>query len=482
MRFAFPRLILLLALAGAATAQTQGTISEVRVYRGQALVTRNVAFDAKAGAQELVVSGLPPQVIPETLYATGDDNLVIRAVRLKTTAVQDAPNEDVRKLDEQIKAVNEQLRKTASDLQLVEAQTKYLDKLEAFVAPTAQVELSKGVLNAESLMTLTKFSFEQRQQLATQKLTLEGTQQDSKDQLGVLTRERAKLAGEAQHTARDAVVFLEARKAGAAALDLSYLVGGVFWAPAYIARLNDGHEKLSLEYHGVVLQMSGEDWPDVALTLSTSSPTTVADPPVLAPLYIALAATEQMEQADKAEAAKDYALRRRALEEQIRQAPAQSRANAPRGAAGERGAPGERGPAGMAGPAGKDAVPSSEWDQRAERAARAGLPVLGDSEGLLEANVLAAQLQNLELSASDEALRTAKRMGSDSSGLTADYAMPGKVTLQSRADPQMLRIATLDLDATFYYTAVPLLSDYIYQAVEAVNNTDYPLLPGPYNA
>jgi uncharacterized protein (TIGR02231 family) len=46
----------------------------------------------------------------------------------------------------------------------------------------------------------------------------------------------------------------------------------------------------------------------------------------------------------------------------------------------------------------------------------------------------------------------------------------------------MFRIAALDLKSDFYYTAAPLLTDYIYQAVEAVNTSDYPLLPGPYNA
>lgn len=51
--------VLVLATIDAVTpfAQVEGTITEVRVYRGQALVTRTVPVEAKAGAQEVVVTG-----------------------------------------------------------------------------------------------------------------------------------------------------------------------------------------------------------------------------------------------------------------------------------------------------------------------------------------------------------------------------------------------------------------------------------------
>jgi len=68
------RAAVLLALAsfcgGRAVAQAKSQITELRVYRGQALITRTVSFDAQAGAQEVTVTDLPEQIVPDSLYAT----------------------------------------------------------------------------------------------------------------------------------------------------------------------------------------------------------------------------------------------------------------------------------------------------------------------------------------------------------------------------------------------------------------------------
>ena len=61
----------------------------LRVYRGQALVTRQVDFQAQVGAQELVVTGLPERIVPDSLYATADQGVVIRAVRYRAAAVSE---------------------------------------------------------------------------------------------------------------------------------------------------------------------------------------------------------------------------------------------------------------------------------------------------------------------------------------------------------------------------------------------------------
>jgi uncharacterized protein (TIGR02231 family) len=107
----------------------------------------------------------------------------------------------------------------------------------------------------------------------------------------------------------------------------------------------------------------------------------------------------------------------------------------------------------------------------------------GIREAELGANVLAARLQNLELAAPDEVVKAARKSRNGlAEGLAVDYAIPGSVSVQSRNDQQMFRIALLELPSEFYYTAVPLLTDYVYQAAQATNTSDTTLLPGPYNA
>ncbi len=452
---------LLLCVAAVGAEPGPGRIAAVRIYRGQALVTRVIEFQAQPGAQDLVVTNLPERILPGSLYATASAGIGIRAVRFRSEDVAEAPREDVRKLDEQLADKQDELAKIQAELTVLDQHARYLDKLENFVAPTASAEMTKGVLNPETLAKLSRDALEQRTQIAQKKLELSKQQRKAQAELQVLIKQRRDLTGSGAKAQREAVIFADAAKEGPARIDLSYLVGGVSWAPAYVARLNEGLTKMTLEYHAVVAQMSGEDWPDVPVVLSTSSASMAAAAPALAPLHIGLVPSAR--HAGAADA-KEYAAQRRQLEEQRRNAPAAN-------------APGPKGERGQAGPQG----PGARADEPLEPDA-AALPEGGEAQDDVAANVLAARLQQLELTASDDAVKGAQRLADASEGIAVDYPLPGKVSLRSRNEQQMFRITSIELQPSFYYTAVPLLSEYVYQAVEAKNTSAFALLPGPYSA
>jgi hypothetical protein len=463
--------LMLLTLAACGWAQTapapalnKGKIVEVKVYRGQALVTREVAVDLKAGPQEVVVSELPEQIVPDSLYATGDDNISIRSVRFRSAPASVEPRPEVRALDEQIKKQQRVIAGLEAQQEALEARGKFLDSLEMFAATKTSEDMQRGTLNPQALQSTAKFIFDQRDAAAQSGPALAAQLEDAQEALNLLHRQRAELTQSEQSTVRDAVVFVEAAQAGPATLALSYLVNGVGWAPAYSARLNDSRDKLQMEYHAVVTQMSGEDWPQVRLTLSTSHPRMQASAPILSPLRINLTAavpaagkpTNANKDVGDAQA---FAARKRELSEQLRGGYGYERA------AGQ--VP-EQPQAQAAGEAAPPASLATQWDE---------------TEGLVQSNLLAARLQNLELNAPDEAVRGARSAGAlETEGLAVDYEIPGQVSLQSRRDQQMFLVAAPELKAGFYYTAVPLLTDYVYQAAEAVNTSDWPLLAGPYNA
>ena len=77
---------------------------------------------------------------------------------------------------------------------------------------------------------------------------------------------------------------LEARAATEAEIDLSYHVSGASWRPLYDLVL-DG-ERLNVSYLAEITQQTGEDWPEVALVLSTTRPGQSQTLPELSPWYI----------------------------------------------------------------------------------------------------------------------------------------------------------------------------------------------------
>jgi len=322
------RAVLVCFLAGAVSLsalaadalQVKGTVDEVTVYRGQALVTRLVKVPGPAGLREIVVTDLPDRVLPGSIYAESADGLEIRSVRYRVRPVSQDVREEVRKLDAQIRELQDKLQAAERATQLISEHKAYLKKLEQFVAPTANVELSKGVLDAETLVALTKFLFEQRQALTQEELKLSMEQRDLKERLAVLQRERNLLTGGSARTVREAVVFVNVQRQGGGALRLRYLVDQATWWPSYNIRTDVERKGVVVEYNASIRQMSGEEWPDVVMTLSTATPSLVAKAPELAPLKIRLTAAK----APKAgvAVAQDY----KAIRQQIRSRRAQAEA------------------------------------------------------------------------------------------------------------------------------------------------------------
>jgi len=254
------------AATQAAPAEATGRVTDVTLYRGQALVTRTIPLEAKKGAVELVVGDLPENIVGESLFAEGDEGVEIRAVRYRTRAVGQEPREEVRKLDDAIEELNDKIAMTKKESELLAKRSAYLDKLEGFVAPTAKAELSKGVLDAVALEKITTFSFEQRAEIGTRQLAVAKEARALARELVLVQRKRAELTQGASRTVREAVLFIEKRMAEKATLKLNYLVNSCGWAPTYAFRAGKDRKEVAVEYSAVISHRSGE-----------SEDTTIAD-------------------------------------------------------------------------------------------------------------------------------------------------------------------------------------------------------------
>ncbi|GAG12703.1 unnamed protein product, partial [marine sediment metagenome] len=252
-------LLAVLLLPGMVAAEPQalpGKVTEVTLYRGQAMVTRAIPVKAPQGSVEIIVGDLPEQVVTGSLFAEGSEGIEVRAVRFRTRAVGEEPRDEVRELDEEIKKINFELKSASKMQELLAKRSAYLDGLEGFVAPTAKIELSQGVLDAEALKEITTFSFEERKKIATEQIELEQSVEKTNEQLSLATRKRAELTGGASQTVREAVVFVEKRNADEGTIRLRYLVESCGWSPTYTFRAAADQEEIRVECNALIQQMT----------------------------------------------------------------------------------------------------------------------------------------------------------------------------------------------------------------------------------
>ena len=235
----------------ATATNVEGHVTQVTLYRGQAHVTRTLAVPDGTGSMEIVVGHLPEQVVANSLYAEGGDAVEIRAVRYRTHAVSQEPREEVRKLDEQILDVTQQIDLKNKRIDLLGQRSGYLNRLEGFVAPTANFDLAKGVLDAAALEKISQFVFAQHEKIAEEQVELAKQGHDLSEQLALLQRKRAEIASDASLTEREAVLFVEKHAPGPAEVWLYYLVDNCGWSPNYTMRADKDRKEVRVEYNAL---------------------------------------------------------------------------------------------------------------------------------------------------------------------------------------------------------------------------------------
>ncbi|MGH7133756.1 MAG: mucoidy inhibitor MuiA family protein [Phycisphaerales bacterium] len=475
LRTVLPAAVAIALIAGtAATAQpveAPGKVDAVTVFRGQALVSRVVDVPGAAGLREIVVTNLPDAVLPASLYAEAEGGAEIRSVSYRVRPIAEDARDEVRKLEDQLRQTRDALDQAKRKLALLDHNAEYLNKLEAFIGGTGTVEMGKGVLNPETISKLSDYLFTTRNtQLVTgDKLRLDIRALEEQERL--TDRQLKTITARTSRTAREAIVLVNAPAPGAK-VRLNYLVSGASWSPSYNLRSEGKGGEVAVEYQASIQQLSGEDWSNVQMTLSTATPSLLANGPTLQPLAIALAAPSEGAKAGNAAAIdewrdKSYTFAKKELASRLAQAETTRNmsTNAPPPAQSQTATGGAGGQ-----------ISAHYFAQQ-----------LDQDRGI---NDLAKQGQLLDLVTSEKfdrkggskAAETVALGDSGEEGVSVVYKVSARTTLPSRSDQQLIQIARITCPAELTKVATPVLTSNIFNQARITNGGDLVLLSGPYAA
>ena len=93
------------------------------------------------------------------------------------------------------------------------------------------------------------------------------------------------------------------------------------------------------------------------------------------------------------------------------------------------------------------------------------------------ANRVADEIQMFELHTKDKL--AAKSLSRNEETVIVSYNLDSRTTLISRADQQLIGIATMEMKSNFYKLAVPVLTPYVYNQSSVSNDSNTVLLAGP---
>jgi uncharacterized protein (TIGR02231 family) len=256
--------------AGACAGEIEAAskVDAVTVYPDAAIVTRVAEVDLSQGDNVLVFTDLPLALDPASLRLEGVAGaaLTIGAVETRVApAGAKAPNDALAAKIASLRDEREGLQTTIDALQAKRAMImRFSQSGPEKLSPDAKpLDVGAWAAAWDAVETaIAKVGADLRPALDKARVL--------DDEIKALEAERQR--PQSQAAKRTASVTLTAASGAHASLSLSYRIAGVGWVPAYDAALTTTGETkgLTLTRRAGIAQTTGEDWSDVALTVSTA--------------------------------------------------------------------------------------------------------------------------------------------------------------------------------------------------------------------
>ncbi len=247
-------------------------ITEVVVYSDRARVTRSSEVALPAGESIVEFAGLPANLDESSVQAAGESRKGARILSLevRNRYSEKTLNETVRKLQEDILALDDQSQKLADEVRDLQERRQFLNQLRENMTKDLGKDIKANQASAPQLKGVFDFYGSEIRGLTDRTRAIALEQRALQPKRNKLQEELNRLMSGQQTVQKSVLVAVATEAAATAALKVSYVMAGASWKPIYDARARVDDSRVDLTYYGLVRQRTGEDWKDVKLSLSTA--------------------------------------------------------------------------------------------------------------------------------------------------------------------------------------------------------------------
>jgi uncharacterized protein (TIGR02231 family) len=261
-------------------------ITGVTVFTDGARVVRTGLTEVQSGVRPVVVASLPESADPSSVrVAARGDGLTLLNVEVQRRVSAVPRLESLAQLRADAERCRDAVKELGDADEAEQAGLGFLSHLSEAAATSLARALSSGRVGYDELTGMaghlsasTATALGRRREIAARKRAAQRE----------LDAALERLAGAEQPgqlaTFTEVSVLLDAPRATAAEIELTYHVAGASWRPLYDLML--AGERLKVSYLAEITQQTGEDWPEITLVLSTTRPGLSQTLPELHPWYI----------------------------------------------------------------------------------------------------------------------------------------------------------------------------------------------------
>jgi uncharacterized protein (TIGR02231 family) len=262
-------------------------IVAVTVFTDGARVQRAGTVSVEPGRRTLVIRDLPASVDPASVrVAARGSGLALLNVEVHHSYRADPLREETARLRADVDRCRDAVQAVDDEDAAVQARLEFLGHLSGAAATALARAAGFGRIGHDELSQMAGHLSADTADALDRRREISGRRRAARRELDAAERRLA----EAEQRAGRPVAFsevaatLEASAATQAEVELSYHTSGASWRPLYDLTLSG--EQVAVSYLAEVTQQTGEDWPAVELTLSTTRRGRHQTLPELEPWYI----------------------------------------------------------------------------------------------------------------------------------------------------------------------------------------------------
>ncbi|KAH7343222.1 hypothetical protein B0J17DRAFT_641500 [Rhizoctonia solani] len=254
-------------------------IESVTVFQSnRAEIKRRINLDLKRGQNHIRIERLSSAINEDSIRVDGTGTAVIFDV------VYHAPSHDRSRPATATTDLDRALEALQKERSITQQQSDFLGNYGK--------TLDSKSINIEDVQRFLDMFGPRQLAFAKQIQELDVRIEKAREELGEVQRKEFEDARGAQRGTAITVTVL-AETDDSAELILTYVVSDASWTPMYdvrasVAKTPEGASTIALHYRASITQTTGENWPDVALTLSTASPQLGSSVPKLSPWRVGI--------------------------------------------------------------------------------------------------------------------------------------------------------------------------------------------------
>ncbi|WP_337756545.1 mucoidy inhibitor MuiA family protein [Alistipes sp.] len=275
------RTLLLLLGLGAATLSAAGeqkvktSVEQVTLFIDGAQVTRSRQIDLPAGNSTVVFTGLSPYLDDKSMQVSAKGPFTVTAVN-RVFNHTDSLERSTRR-----EALEQEIDKTQQQLNRLKASREVVDAESELLKTNCSVANRNVATPLAAIRELNEYYAARLEELKSKALSLDAEEEKINERRRQILAELVNLGGKQSVPMSEVEVRIEAPAACRGSFTLTYYVRNAGWFPSYDIRSGGLSEPVEISYKANIFQNTKEEWKNVALTLSSSNPTTGSIAPQL---------------------------------------------------------------------------------------------------------------------------------------------------------------------------------------------------------